>query len=154
MEPRHLGFRGRGPEAILALLRRISLAIEEPEDDLLGVRRLDAERHPQVGMDPGISCALNVGGRGDGVVGLRILGPARGRGQKEGQQGSEPDAVHRWTSRDVRFKSHFDLETQMLDADHSNPSTVAARTIGAVRSLPFTSSMLAIVSFFPGMTVR
>ena len=44
-------------------------------------------------------------------------------------------------------------KTQML-SDHSKPSTVAARTIGAVRSLPFTSSMLAIVSFFPGVTVR
>ena len=78
MEPRHLRFRGRGPEAILALLRGIPLAIKEPEDDLLGVRRLDAERHPQVGMDPGILLAPDVAGRGDGVGGLRSPLPERG----------------------------------------------------------------------------
>ena len=82
MEPRHLRFRGRGPEAILALLRRIPLAIEEPEDDLLGVRRLDPERHAQVGMDLRIRLALDVAGRGDSVGGLRILGPAGARPER------------------------------------------------------------------------
>ncbi len=38
--------------------------------------------------------------------------------------------------------------------DQSKASTVAARTIGAVRSGPFTSSMLAIESFLFGVTVR
>ena len=50
MEPRHLRLRGRGPETILVLLRRIGRAADKLECDLLGVRRLDTERHSQVGM--------------------------------------------------------------------------------------------------------
>ena len=38
-------------------------------------------------------------GAGTVSSGFGILGPAGGRGQEEGQQASEPHAVHRWTSR-------------------------------------------------------
>ena len=78
MEPRHLRIRGRGPEAILALLRGVPLTIKEPEDNLLGVRRLDPERHAKVGMDSGILLTADVGGRGDRVGGLRNPEPDRG----------------------------------------------------------------------------
>ncbi len=72
VEPRHHGVRGRGPEAVLALRRGVPLVVEEPEFDLLGVRRLDAEGHAQVGMDPGILRAADVGGCGDAVGGIRV----------------------------------------------------------------------------------
>src|SRR5262249_1166252 len=89
--------RGRGPEAVLSLLRGIPLA--QLEFDLLRVRGLDAERHAQVGTDPGILRTANVAGRGDGVGGLRPLGLIGGGGQEKGQQAGEPHAVHQWTSR-------------------------------------------------------
>ncbi len=148
VEPRHLGIGGRGPEAILVLRRRVPLGSEEPELDLLGIGCLDPERHPQVGVDLGIRLALDVGGRGDGVGRLRNPGPgrvARPGGGTAGQRatcGSSVDLPCWWN----RTSAEMD--------DHSNPSTVAARTIGAVRSDPFTSSMPAITSFFPGVTVR
>ena len=81
---------------------------------------------------------------------LRILSPARGRGQKEGQQASEPHAVHRWISRHGRFKSHFRSETQMpmLITRSLRPSRPGRS--GRSGRCPFTSSMLAIVLLLPG----
>ena len=94
MEPRHLRFRGRGPQAIFALRRGITLAVKEPEDDLLGVGRLDAERHPQVGVDPRILLAPDVARRGDTFGGFRAVRLLGGRGQEERQQAGEPRTDH------------------------------------------------------------
>ncbi len=94
VEPWNLGLRRRGPEAVLALLAGIPLVIEEPEDDLLSVGGLDAERHAQVGIDLGILRASDVRGRGNGIGGLRTFGLDGGRGEEERKQSSKPRAVH------------------------------------------------------------
>ena len=184
VEARHHGVRGRGPEAVLALRRGVPLVVEEPEFDLLGVRRLDAEGDAEVVVDARVLRAPDVGRCGLALGGFRVLGRI-GRGE-QGQQAGEPQAVHREVSRvgviaTPSGPSHHHARaairkgsTRTIDVapqeppgpvagtracgqrprDHSKPSTVAARTIGAERSLPFTSSMLAIVCFFPGTTVR
>ena len=113
MEPRHLRFRGRGPEAILALLRGIPLAIKEPEDDLLGVRRLDPERHAQVGMDPGILLATDVAGAGMVSTGFELLCLIGGRGQRGGAAGRR---TTRCSSVDLPC---WFIETSVRNASHS-----------------------------------
>ena len=93
VEPRHLRFRGRGPEAIIALLRGILVAVKEPEDDLLGVGCFDAEGNAGVVVDPGILHASNVAGGGNAVGGVRILGRAAS-GWEEDHQAAVPQFVH------------------------------------------------------------
>ena len=98
VEARHDRVRGPGPDAVVALLGGIALAAEEMELDLLRVRRLDAERDAQVGVDAGILLARNVAGRGGGVGGLRRGRRIGGRGREERQQAGQAHAVHQWIS--------------------------------------------------------
>ena len=146
VEPRHDGSRGRGPEAILALRRGVPLVVEEPEVDLLGVRRLDAEGDAQV-VDgsagtprPGCSwmraCPRRASGPGPdregraGPAGRRTTG-CSSRGLPCGRDRDAVGAVA--SSRRSRDSEESTLTIDV--APQSRPGLAGARACGRLHAI-------------------